>query len=114
MSTDKTKSNETAETQNMEAQSVKKTDKVKKEAVRATDSRDNIMYLGPTIMGILRHSTVFKNGVFPKKVEECVTEFPIMKKLFVTMEELPKAVNELKKEQSVLSTVYRQTENKFK
>lgn len=74
----------------------------------------NLMYLGPTITGVIRHSTIFKNGVLPEKVSECVKQFPIMKKLFVSMEELPEAVKELKKEQSALGTIYSQTAKKFK
>ena len=73
----------------------------------------NVMYLGPTIVGVVRHSTVFKGGVLPRKVEECVKELPIMNKLFVALEDIPKAVIELKKEQSVLGTIYSQTLKKF-
>lgn len=76
--------------------------------------QENLMYLGPTITGVVRHSTIFKEGILPKKVTECVEQFPMMKKLFVPLSEMPKAVKELKKEQSVLGTIYAQTANKFK
>ena len=32
-------------------------------------SREAVMYLGPTIVGVIRHSTVFKEGVLPEKVQ---------------------------------------------
>lgn len=80
---------------------------------KSATKTQNVMYLGPTIVGVVRHSTVFKGGVLPKKVEECVNQLPIMKKLFVALEDVPKAVIELNKEQSVLGTIYSQTIKKF-
>ena len=73
----------------------------------------NLMYLGPTIVGVVRHSTIFKNGVLPQKLNKCVEEFPAMKKLFVSMEELPTATKELNKDQSALGTIYSQVNKKF-
>lgn len=74
----------------------------------------NLMYLGPTITGVVRHSTVFKDGVLPQKVTACVEQFPVMKKLFVAKEDVPAAVKELKKEQSALRTISDQVAKKFK
>lgn len=85
-----------------------------KKKASTAKKQGNLMYLGPTIVGVIRHSTIYKNGVLPDKVNECVEQFPIMKKLFVSMEELPGAVKELKKEQSALRTIYSQTAKKFK
>lgn len=81
--------------------------------VPVTKKQGNVMYLGPTITGVVRHSTIFKNGVLPQKVTECVEQFPAMKKLFANMEEIPSAVKELNKEQSALATIYAQTAKKF-
>ena len=86
----------------------------KKRAFAAERSRQaNLMYLGPTIVGVIRHSTIFKGGVLPEKAKECVDQFPMMRKLFVPIEELPRAVKELRKEQSALGTIYSQTAKKF-
>lgn len=82
--------------------------------VTAKKKQDNLMYLGPTIVGVVRHSTIFKNGILPQKVNGCVKQFPAMKKLFVTAEGIPEAVKELKKEQSALGTIYSQVAKKFK
>ena len=76
--------------------------------------QSNLMYLGPTITGVVRHSTIFKDGILPQKVKECVEELPMMEKLFVAIDDIPKAVKELKKEQSALGAIYTQTANKFK
>lgn len=83
----------------------------KKAAVAKKQS--NLMYLGPTITGVVRHSTIFKNGVLPKKLTECVEQFPAMKKLIVPMEDIPAVTKELNKEQSALGTIYSQAAKKF-
>lgn len=79
----------------------------------AAKKQGNQMYLGPTITGVVRHSTIFKNGILPQKLNKCVEEFPAMKKLFVSMEELPTATKELNKDQSALGTIYAQVNKKF-
>ncbi len=86
----------------------------KKPTVEKKKKQGNLMYLGPTITGIVRHSTIFKDGIFPKKVNECLEQLPMMKKLFVELDEIPTAIKELKKEQSALGTIYAQTKKKFK
>lgn len=73
----------------------------------------NVMYLGPTITGKVRHSTVFKDGVLPGKVNELVKQLPMMERLFVPVASLPAAIKELNKKQSVLGTIYSQTTSKF-
>lgn len=84
-----------------------------KKRTTAKKAQGNLMYLGPTITGVVRHSTVFKDGVLPQKVNECVEQFPIMNKLFVAMEDLPAAARELEKEQSALKAIYSQVAKKF-
>lgn len=76
-------------------------------------SREAVMYLGPTIVGVIRHSTVFKKGVLPEKVQECVKQLPMMEKLFVSIGDIPEAVKEINKNQSVLRTIYVQVTNNF-
>lgn len=73
----------------------------------------DLMYLGPTITGVVRHSTVFKNGILTAKVQDCVDKYPMMGKLFVPIGDMPEAVKEIRKDQSVLHTVYVQVANKF-
>lgn len=80
----------------------------------AAKKQSNLVYLGPTITGVVRHSTIFKNGVLPQKLNECVAEFPLMKKLIVPVSDIATATKELNKEQSVLGTIYAQTAKKFK
>lgn len=85
-----------------------------KKKTPAAKTQGNLMYLGPTITGVVRHSTNFKNGVLPEKVRECINQFPVMQKLFVPLVEMPAAIKELNKEQSALKTIYSQVAKKFK
>ncbi len=77
------------------------------------EKKENLVYLGPTITGVARHSDVFEDGVLPERTQKCVADFPMMERLFVKISEMPDAVKELRKEQSVLSTIYKQTANKY-
>lgn len=81
-------------------------------AVPKAQPKASLTYLGPTIPGVIRHATVFFNGILPDKAQKCVSEFPIMRRLFVTADEMVAAVTELRKE-SALSAIYEQVEQKY-
>lgn len=82
-------------------------------AEEKTVKHEDVMYLGPTIVGVVRHSTVFKEGVLPEKAQECVKQLPMMERLFVPIRNIPEAVKEINKNQSVLRTIYVQVADKF-
>lgn len=75
--------------------------------------KGDLMYLGPTLTGVARHGTVFKDGKLPPKAQECIAELPVMERLFVELDKAPDTVRELRKSQSALGTVYTQVEQKF-
>lgn len=77
------------------------------------EKKGNTVYLGPTITGVIKHSTVFQDGILPEKAQKCVSDFPMMRRLIVNIDEMADAVKELRKKQSALSTIYAQTEQKF-
>jgi len=87
--------------------------KAEKKAVTET-AKKNLMYVGPSITGVIRHSTVFKDGVLPEKVNNCIKEFPAMRKLFVEIGTAAAAIKEINKEQSALKSICNQVKNKFK
>lgn len=86
------------------------------EAVGAVEepktSGENVMYIGPTIQGLIRRSTVFEGGKLPKKVEEHIEKYPSMKLFFVSLEQAHRKIKELNKEQSALRTFYLQLLNR--
>lgn len=75
--------------------------------------KGDLMYLGPTIIGVARHGTVFKDGILPEKAQKCIKEFPQMLHLFVEINKMPEAVRDLRKKQSVLGTICDQTKAHF-
>ena len=86
---------------------------VEKSTVKKSEGPENLMYLGPSLIGIIRHSTVFKDGVLPDKVKKCCDEYPPMKKLFIPLDGIAAASKELGKEQSVLGTICTQVSKRF-
>lgn len=78
-----------------------------------TAKKGNLVYLGPTIIGAMRHGTTFKDGELPDNARKCLKEFPAMERLLVEVDEMSGAVIELRKRQSALKTVYKQTEEYF-
>ncbi len=90
--------------------------KAAQEAAAPTETakkKGDLMYLGPTITGAARRGTVFKDGVLPKKAQECIAELPQMDRLFVEVDKMPEAVRELRKKQSALRAIYNQVAQKF-
>lgn len=75
--------------------------------------KGDLMYLGPTVVGVARHGTVFKDGALPEKAQQCIKELPQMLHLFVELNKMPEAVRELRKKQSVLGTICDQTDAHF-
>ena len=71
-----------------------------------TEKKENVTYVGPTIIGVVKNGVVFKDGILPAKAQECVEKIPMMKKLFVPQSKLAGAVKELREKQSVLNAVY--------
>lgn len=94
-----------------EVETVKET--VTPEPKKEPEKKSNLVYLGPTITGVIRHSTVFQDGILPAMAQQCVSEFPMMRRLFVTLDEMPDAVKELSKKQSALGAIYEQTSQKY-
>lgn len=86
---------------------------VEKSTIKELEGSGNLMYLGPSLIGIIRHSTVFKDGVLPDKVKKCCDEYPPMKKLFIPLDGIATASKELGKGQSVLGTICTQVSKRF-
>ncbi len=77
------------------------------------ENKSNLVYVGPTIVGVIKHGEVFEKGILPDKAKECLTELPAMEKLFVTEEKFPEAVKELRRKQSLLNAICGETIFKF-
>lgn len=73
----------------------------------------NMMYIGPTINGVVRHSTVFANGKLPAHVQKRVEECPMMAQLFVKIDVLPERIKDLNKKTGRLYEIYVNVAEKF-
>lgn len=90
---------------------VVKTEAVKKATVEKTEAKKvaknkSLVYLGPSIPDVVRHSNVFMNGYLPEKVLKAIDKTPALRKLFVPVGEVAEANKELGKA-SVLANIYR-------
>lgn len=81
--------------------------------VEKTKKKGDLMYLGPTITGVVKRGTVFKDGVLPKKAQECIAELSMMERLFVELDKMPEMLRELGKKHSALGAIYGQVAQKF-
>jgi hypothetical protein len=72
------------------------------------------MYLGPGMadIGLFAHTT-FRNGAYPRAVQERINENPSMVTLFVPTEVLARTVADLKVPTSAISQVYAYYAKKF-
>lgn len=52
-----------------------------------TKADGKVMYLGPTISGVVKHGDVFEDGL-PKKLEKVAEKKPIVKNLIVPLSEI--------------------------
>lgn len=95
---------ETAEAPQIDAEP-----EVKKEETK----NGNLMYVGPTIQNLIRHGTVFADGVLPPKVNAAVAELPAAAKLFVPVDGIQEAMKSLSKKNSALSEVSDRMARKF-
>lgn len=72
-----------------------------------------IMYIGPDIPGIVEKNQVFTYD--PKEKKKKASDiYPAAKKLFVGMDDIVEARNELRKNGSFLAIAYRKLEEKLK
>lgn len=102
-----------AETNTQDAVSTEATEAVAAAKAEPEAVPENVVYLGPTIKGVAKYSTCYERGVLPQKVQDCIRELPMMKRLFVPVSGIVAATKELSKGQSVLNTIYSETDKKF-
>lgn len=78
-----------------------------KAATSLVETTKSVMYIGPTIKGVVSQNTIFNNGL-PSSLEEKKKEIPALYSLVVPIEQLAQARKELKERNSVIGTCYKQ------
>lgn len=87
-----------------------------KEEVKAPEpeaKKENLMYVGDSIIGLVRHSTVYADGVFTPAIDKCIAAFPAMARLFVKIDDIPGALKEVKEKHSPLYVINKEVTSKF-
>lgn len=73
------------------------------------EKKETVIYLGPTIPGIIATATILNNGK-PKKLEALEKELPAISLLIVKMEDVVQARRDLKTEGTPMNICYNEVE----
>lgn len=84
-----------------------------KEEEKPEAPKENLMYVGDTIPGVVRHSTVYAGGVFTPAIDRCIEDFPLMARLFVRIDDIPEALKKVKEKHSPLYVINKEVASKF-
>ena len=86
------------------------TKNVKKEEPKVTrqtkDESTAVIWLGPSIAGVVTTGTVYRNGLIPQ-MQKAVTEMPALANLLVPVARAVKVRNDLRRPQSAASICYK-------
>ena len=96
-----------------ETEAPKEEASVVQEEVKPEAPKENLMYVGDTIPGVVRHSTVYAEGIFTPAIDKCIEEFPAMAKLFVPVDDITEALKKVKEKYSPLFVINREAAIKF-
>jgi len=69
-----------------------------------------VIYVGPNIGYVLQKFRVFKNGI-PDTLTPTLEDKPTLKGLFIEVDQLPQAIQDLRDPNSTISTLYKQITN---
>ena len=69
------------------------------------EKKETVMYIGPTISGVVKQNTVFNNGL-PKGLIELQEKMPIVKSLIVSTSQIAEAKNKVQSKGSALNVIY--------
>ena len=70
----------------------------------------NVMYIGPSFLGIVQSNTTFANG-YPPKFKELLKKHKFLNGLLVPVDSLGDAMKELKTKDSALNLLYKEAQN---
>lgn len=70
-----------------------------------TDAEGRVMYIGPTVRGVVRHGAAFSGGL-PGRLEKLAEGKPIIKNLIVPLSMLESATREADTEGTALAVAY--------
>lgn len=78
----------------------------KKKTIAPEVVAERLVYIGPTIIGVAKHGTVYENGI-PKKLQEAVDEKPLLGKLIVKESDFAEAQKSIIRKKGVYYEAYK-------
>ena len=80
-----------------------------KDPKKTAQATGPVVYCGPTVPGVAVQFTTYTNGV-PTALEEAIKEKPFMAGLVVPLDQLPDAMNKLRKGYGHIYRLYRKAQ----
>lgn len=77
----------------------------KKSTATITKANKVVIYIGPTIPGVVTKNMVLNNG-FTDSLKKVISEIPIIEKLLVEPKDLSSTVNQINKKDGAIYTFY--------
>lgn len=80
---------------------------MKKEAEKEKANKvpQQLIYIGPSIAGVVMTGTIFRNGI-PKELKEIINQHPNVGYLIVPIEKLPQAIKEIGNQKGAMHILY--------
>lgn len=69
------------------------------------DQTERVMYIGPTVRGVVRHGAAYSGGL-PRRLEKLAAAKPIVRNLIVPLSGIESAIRESNTEGAALAVAY--------
>lgn len=77
-----------------------------KRTKKAAEAAGTVVYCGPSIKGVARQYTAYKNGI-PEGLKQAAEKNKILAALIVPLEDLPEAMRQLRQRSGRIYTLYK-------
>lgn len=72
---------------------------------KAATKPETVVYIGPSILGVANHNTVYNNGL-PQELQDAIEKEPAFKNLLVPISQLAAAGNDIANKRGAAYTFY--------
>lgn len=77
---------------------------------KVTAKQETVVYVGPTVVGVASHNTVFNNGL-PQNMQEAIAKEPAFKNLLVSVSALAAATSDIANKRGATYVFYEKALN---
>lgn len=79
--------------------------KTKATQAKATAKPETVVYVGPSILGVANHNTVYNNGL-PQELQDAIEKEPAFKNLIIPISQLSAAGSDIANKRGAAYTFY--------